>query len=73
MTTQSNFRASYKRHTYSMKIMKSWKEWEMIRQSNAETASIDKLKLVKDDFKTNNIVKDRVFLQWFKIKVTKAT
>ena len=56
-----------------MKIMKSWKEWEMIRQSNAETASIDKLKLVKDDFKTNNIVKDRVFLQWFKIKVTKAT
>ena len=73
MTTQSNFCASYKRHTYSMKIMKSWKEWEMIRQSNAETASVDKLKLVKDDFKTNNIVKDRVFLQWFKIKVTKAT
>lgn len=68
MTTQSNFCASYKRHTYSMKIMKSWKEWEMIRQSNAETASIDKLKSVKDDFKTNNIIKDRVFYNDLRLK-----
>ena len=51
-----------------MKIMKSWKEWEMIRQSNAETASIDKLKSVKDDFKTNNIIKDRVFYNDLRLK-----